>query len=80
MTDRVGIFRFSEGKSIEEYAYVKNGSGQALIDILESFVKTSNHPELEFAPLALWGMSAGGEFNYEFACWKPERIIAFVVK
>jgi len=26
-----------------------------------------------------WGMSAGGEFNYEFAAWKPERVIAFVV-
>jgi hypothetical protein len=24
-------------------------------------------------------MSAGGQFNYEFAAWKPERVIAFVV-
>ncbi len=24
-------------------------------------------------------MSAGGEFNYEFAAWKPDRVIAFVV-
>ncbi len=24
-------------------------------------------------------MSAGGEFNYEFVAWKPERVIAFVV-
>jgi hypothetical protein len=24
-------------------------------------------------------MSAGGEFNYEFAAWKPERVVAFVV-
>lgn len=31
------------------------------------------------APMLLWGMSAGGEFNYEFAAWKPERVIAFVV-
>jgi hypothetical protein len=27
----------------------------------------------------MWGISAGGEFNYEFACWKPERVIAFIV-
>src|SRR5262249_44516578 len=27
----------------------------------------------------LWGMSAGGQFNYEFVAWKPERVIAFVV-
>jgi hypothetical protein len=31
------------------------------------------------APLLLWGMSAGGEFNYEFTAWKPERVVAFVV-
>jgi dienelactone hydrolase len=24
-------------------------------------------------------MSAGGQFNYEFAAWKPERVVAFVV-
>jgi hypothetical protein len=24
-------------------------------------------------------MSAGGQFNYEFVNWKPERVIAFVV-
>jgi dienelactone hydrolase len=27
----------------------------------------------------LWGFSAGGEFNYEFTAWKPERVVAFVV-
>ena len=29
--------------------------------------------------MLLWGMSAGGEVNYELAAWKPERIAAFVV-
>jgi hypothetical protein len=29
--------------------------------------------------LFLWGMSAGGQFNYEFVAWKPERVAAFVV-
>jgi hypothetical protein len=24
-------------------------------------------------------MSAGGQFNYEFVAWKPERVLAFVV-
>jgi dienelactone hydrolase len=37
------------------------------------------HAELAAAPLLLWGMSAGGEFNYEFVAWKPERVVAFVV-
>jgi len=22
----------------------------------------------------MWGMSAGGQFNYEFVAWKPERV------
>ena len=39
----------------------------------------SKHPEIANAPLLLWGMSAGGEFNYEFAVWKPERVAAFIV-
>jgi pimeloyl-ACP methyl ester carboxylesterase len=29
--------------------------------------------------MVLWGMSAGGQFNYEFAAWKPDRVIAYVV-
>ena len=39
----------------------------------------SKHPELATAPLLLWGMSAGGQFDYEFVAWKPERVAAFVV-
>ena len=27
----------------------------------------------------MWGMSAGGQVDYEFAAWKPERVLAFVV-
>jgi poly(3-hydroxybutyrate) depolymerase len=64
---------------IEEYANVSKGSGQALLDSLGRLAKQSSHPELANAPLLLWGMSAGGQFNYEFVAWKPERVIAFVV-
>ena len=64
---------------IEEYVNVSKGSGQALLDALVTFSKRANHPEVANAPLLLWGMSAGGEFNYEFVAWKPERVIAFVV-
>jgi dienelactone hydrolase len=39
----------------------------------------AKHPELKTTPLFLWGMSAGGQFDYEFAAWKPERVGAFVV-
>jgi hypothetical protein len=64
---------------IEHYANVSEGSGQALLDALAVFATKSQHPELEKAPLLLWGMSAGGEFNYEFVQWRPERVIGFVV-
>jgi poly(3-hydroxybutyrate) depolymerase len=64
---------------IEEYVDVSKGSGQAFLDALAKFAATSKHAEFATAPLLLWGMSAGGEFNYEFVVWKPERVIAFVV-
>jgi poly(3-hydroxybutyrate) depolymerase len=64
---------------IEEYANVSRGSGKALETVLSVFAERSKHPELATAPLLLWGMSAGGQFNYEFVAWKPERVAAFVV-
>jgi poly(3-hydroxybutyrate) depolymerase len=64
---------------IEVYANASQGSGQALLDGLSDLAKKSMHPELATAPLLLWGMSAGGEFNYEFVAWKPDRVAAFVV-
>jgi poly(3-hydroxybutyrate) depolymerase len=64
---------------IESYVNVSQGSGQALLDVLGKFAARAQHPELANAPLLFWGMSAGGQFNYEFAAWKPERVIAFVV-
>ena len=64
---------------IEEYANVSQGSGQALLSALSTLAARTSHPELASAPLLLWGMSAGGEFNYEFVAWKPERVAAFVV-
>ena len=64
---------------VEDYADVSKGSGQALLNAINSFAARSHHPELATAPLVLWGMSAGGEVNYELAAWKPERVAAFVV-
>jgi len=64
---------------IEDYVNVSHGSGQALLDMLAKFGSRTQHPELANVPLLFWGMSAGGQFNYEFASWKPERVAAFVV-
>jgi poly(3-hydroxybutyrate) depolymerase len=64
---------------IEHYVDVAGGSGQALLDAIAVLANRSNHAELAAAPIVMWGMSAGGQFNYEFAAWKPERVIAYVV-
>lgn len=68
-----------EQSFLEQYCNVSQGSGQALLDAVAMFAEHSHHPELASAPLFLWGMSAGGQFNYEFVAWKPERVAAFVV-
>lgn len=65
--------------NIEEYARAGDGSGTALLEALRRFARESSHPEAASAKLLLWGHSAGGEFNFEFACWKPDRVSAFVV-
>jgi len=64
---------------IEDYVNVSRGSGQALLDAIGHFAGRSGHAELSSAPLLLWGMSAGGQFDYEMAVWKPEKVAAFIV-
>ena len=68
-----------EQSFIEHYVNVSQGSGQALLDAIGRFAERAKHPELTAAPFYMWGMSAGGQFNYEFVAWKPERVAAFVV-
>ena len=65
--------------NIENYARAHDGSGGALLAAVDRLAKAAGHSEAAAAPLLLWGHSAGGEFNYEFACWKPKRVAAFVV-
>lgn len=64
---------------IEHYVDVEKGSGAAFLEAVDRLATESGHPELSQAPFLLWGMSAGGQFNYEFALWKPERVVAFIV-
>ncbi|HEY8902087.1 MAG TPA: SHD1 domain-containing protein [Chthoniobacterales bacterium] len=70
---------FSSGDGGAGYCYAGKGSGKLLLEALDKFATTQNHPEVSKAPLLLWGHSAGGQFNYNFACWKPDRTLAFVV-
>jgi dienelactone hydrolase len=64
-----------EQSFLEDYANVSGGSGQALLDALTAMAAASKHAELSAAPLLMWGMSAGGQVDYEFAAWKPDRVI-----
>jgi pimeloyl-ACP methyl ester carboxylesterase len=68
-----------EDMFIEHYVDVRQGSGEAFLTALDRLGERVGHGELSRAPLLLWGMSAGGEFNYEMALWKPERVVGFVV-
>lgn len=61
------------------YREASKGSGNALLDAINQFAEISNHPEILKIPFIMYGESAGGQFNYEFACWKPERVLTFVV-
>ena len=68
-----------EQSFIEEYIAVSRGSGDALLTVIDRFAQRSGRAEMSRAPLVMWGMSAGGQFNYEFVAWKPDRVMAFVV-
>ncbi|ACL57054.1 hypothetical protein [Methylobacterium nodulans] len=65
--------------SRESYAQASRGSGQALIEALNAFADKVGNRDVARAPLLLWGFSAGGQFNYEFLAWKPDRVAGFVV-
>ncbi len=61
-----------------DYSIAAHGSGDALVAALNDFAHQTSHPELGSSPLVMWGESAGGVFSYGFACWRPERVVAFV--
>lgn len=69
--------QFQSAEKTTPYHVVEAGSGQALLKALTTLAYDSKHPELANAPLLMWGHSAGGQFNYGFACFRPGRVIAF---
>lgn len=52
------------------------GSGHAFLTALQRFASESKHPEVEFAPWALWGHSGGAFWSMEILYRLPERVIA----
>ena len=60
------------------YYEAEHWSGSLLLLGMVELAGKSSHPELNSVPFGLWGHSAGGQFNYNFACYQPERTFAFV--
>jgi len=73
----VGVFLRSPNNAIIQYARAERGSGAALIASLAALAEKSGHPEVATVPLLMWGHSAGGMFNFGFANYAPERVLAF---
>ncbi|AHF91135.1 dienelactone hydrolase [Opitutaceae bacterium TAV5] len=63
----------------DDYYVMRRGMGRTLLKALESLAGETGHLEVASAPLAFWGHSAGGQFNFNFACEYPDRVLAFVV-
>jgi len=61
------------------YREASKGSGEALLTAIKSYSKTISKNYINDLPLLFFGFSAGGQYNYEFACWKPEKVLSFVV-
>ncbi|MFT4838249.1 MAG: dienelactone hydrolase [Nonlabens sp.] len=70
-------YEVSKGKP--KYREVSKGSGEVLLTAIKSYSTTVSKKYINDLPLLFFGMSAGGQYNYEFACWKPEKVLSFVV-
>jgi hypothetical protein len=59
------------------YDSPSGGTGQALDEAIAHFGDQMGLPKLAKLPLLLIGHSQGGNFTYNYICWRPERVKAF---
>ena len=71
----LGCFFRGDG---EPYEDAKGGSGKALVGMINDLAEKSGRFDLRDAPLIFVGHSAGAMFSYNFTCWKPDAVAAFV--
>jgi hypothetical protein len=62
-----------------DYQRPELGTGDAFRAARSQFANQSGHPEVATVPLLLWGVSAGGQWNYNYMLWRPDDVMAFVV-
>jgi hypothetical protein len=72
-------FKNYESNNNLRYRDASKGSGDILLKSIEEYSQEISNISINELPLLLYGFSAGGQYNYEFASWKPERVISFVV-
>lgn len=70
---------YQNSKGRHSYSNASKGSGNILLKSIKKYSKEISNKDINKLPLLLYGFSAGGQFNYEFASWKPEKVISFVV-
>ncbi len=63
-------------KECAEWFDPKNGTERAFLEALKRFSVTSQHPELEQAPWAIWGHSGGSMWACHMANRHPDRVVA----
>lgn len=72
-------FKNYESNDNLRYRDASKGSGEILLKSIEKYSQEISNKNINELPLLLYGFSAGGQYNFEFASWKPERVISFVV-
>lgn len=73
-------FRDKFPHSIEEYCKASQGTGDELIKAVDKeLISLGWDPSSPRPKFLMWGFSAGGQFNFEFTCWRPDLVRAFVV-
>ena len=72
-------FKNYESNNNLRYRDASKGSGEILLKSIEKYSHEISNKNINELPLLLYGFSAGGQYNFEFASWKPERVISFVV-
>ena len=72
-------FKNYESNNNLRYRDASKGSGDILLKSIEKYSQEISNISINELPLLLYGFSAGGQYNYEFASWKPEKVISFVV-
>ena len=62
----------------EPYEEADKGSGDALLKMIRELSNKISRPDLDTAPLVIIGHSAGAMFAYNFTCWRPDLVLAFI--